>query len=136
MSIKRMTAAALVASLFVGVAPATAWAAGDDSIVTSAAPAPSKLAARIDFKAAAERAIASAVVDQVQAQAVAAPTGKKTGTRYAASGGGGGGGTTMMIVGLLASVAGTYFIYKEMTKETDQLTKSAQQSQSSGFRVR
>lgn len=132
MSIKRLTAAALVGSLFVGIAPATAWAAGDDSIVTSAAPAPSKLAARIDFKAAAERALANTTADRVAA--VPAPNAKKTGARYAASGGGGGGGTTMMIVGLLASVAGTYFIYKQMTKETDQLTKSAQQSQ--GFRVK
>jgi hypothetical protein len=133
MSIKRLTAAGLVASLFVGIAPATAWAAGDDSVVASAAPSPSKLTARIDFKAAAERALATTTGDR--AQALPAPTAKKTGARYAASGGGGGGtGTVMMVVGLLASVAGSYFIYKEMTKETDQLTKSAQQTQ--GFHVR
>jgi len=133
MSIKRMTAAGVVASLLVGFVPATAWA-GDDSIVTTKAPASSKLMSTA-------RAVQSTINEQQQVvdrqQILAPPTQKKSNRRNAASGGasgGGGGGTTMMVVGLVASLGATYFIYKEMTKETDSITKSAQQSQ--GFRIR
>jgi len=140
MSIKRMTAAGVVASLLVGFVPATAWA-GDDSIVTTKAPASSKLMSTLDLRGATARAVQSTINEQQQVvdrqQILAPPTEKKSNRRNAASGGasgGGGGGTTMMVVGLVASLGATYFIYKEMTKETDSITKSAQQSQ--GFRIR
>jgi hypothetical protein len=134
MSIKRFAAAGLVASLIVGLVPAAAFA-GDDSIVATKAPASSTLMSTVDLRGATARALATTINEQTQI--IAPPTEKKSNRRNAASGGasgGGGGGTVMMVVGLVASIGTTYFIYKEMTKETDSITKAAQQP--SGFHVR
>jgi hypothetical protein len=141
MSIKRVAAAGVVASLLVGFVPATAWA-GDDSIVSTKAPAPSKLMSTLDLRSATARAVESAINAQQQIierqQILAPPMDKKSNRRNAAASGGasggGGGGTAMMVIGLVASLGATYFIYKEMTKTTDQIAKSSSQSQ--GFLIR
>lgn len=41
-------------------------------------------------------------------------------------GGGGGGATVLMLIGTAAGLAASYFIYKEMKKQTDELTNQPQ----------
>jgi hypothetical protein len=111
MNLKRMTAAAVVASLVLTLVPATAWAAGDEK-------------AGMDVRAATARALASQSVGQVTTPAPAPGKPQKSNRRNSGSGGGGGGatGTIMMVVGIAASLGATYFVIKEMNKTTEQLT--------------
>jgi len=108
MNLKRMTAAAMVASLAVTFVPATAWAADNNKT-------------NIDLRGATAKALAA--TGQVTTPAPAPGKPQKSNRRN--SGGGGGGGTTgtvMMVVGIAASLGATYFVIKEMNKTTDQLT--------------
>jgi hypothetical protein len=119
MTSKRTVSAVLVASLMVGFAPVTAWAAGDDSIVPSASVAP-KFAARFDLRAATASALAGTVIERQQVASVALPPAPKVARRNAAKGGGGGGmGITMAAIGIAASLGATYFVMKEVNKSTE-----------------
>ena len=74
------------------------------------------------LKASIDRA-----AEQAAAQYPGLPTRKATPVRKQMSGGGGGGG--MMVMTLLvtaASLAGTYFLVKELKKSTDEATRAAQ----------
>jgi hypothetical protein len=113
MNLKRMTAAAVVATLMTGFIPATAWAAEGDKND------------KVDLKGATAKVLASTnAVGQVTTPAPAPGKPQKSNRRNSSNGGGGGGttGTVMMIVGIAASLGATYFVIKEMNKTTEQLT--------------
>lgn len=108
-----VSAVTIVAFLSAGVAhPALAQTAR----IPQSAPAPSPLRASIDR--AAEQA----------AQGPTTPARRAGEVRKQMSGGGGGGGGMMMMTLLItaASLAGTYFLVKELKKSTDEATKAAQ----------
>lgn len=109
MNLKRMTAAAVVASLAVTFVPATAWAADTNK-------------SNIDLRGATAKALAA--TGQVTTPAPAPGKPQKSNRRNSGGGGGGGGstGTIMMVVGIAASLGATYFVVKEMNKTTDQIT--------------
>jgi hypothetical protein len=113
MNLKRMTAAAVVATLMVGFLPATAWAAESD-----------KKNDKVDLRGATAKVLASTnSVGQVTTPAPAPGKPQKSNRRNSSNGGGGGTtGTVMMIVGIAASLGATYFVIKEMNKTTEQLT--------------
>ncbi len=121
MTIKQGTVAAVVGAMLVGLVPAKARAANDESIVASAASA-TKITAKFDLRSATARALASTVGERPQAAVPLPPAAKSTRRNAAArGGGGGGGGTAMVLISLAASAGAGYFIYKEMKKETDAL---------------
>lgn len=111
-----VSAVTLAAFLTAPMAPALA-APSDESVRPAASPAPatpSPLRASIDRAAAREAA-----------QLPGVPLRRPTPVRKQMMGGGGGGG--MMVMTLLvtaASLAGTYFLVKEMRKSTDEATKT------------
>ena len=109
MTITRTVAAAVIASFLVTALPVTA-AAEDET----------KGQASVDLRAAIDRAAAQSVA---ASNAVIASPATRTAAR--ARQGGGGGGSSVMIwtlVGTVTSLAATYFIVKEMNKETEKLT--------------
>jgi len=109
MNLKRMTAAAVVASLAMTFVPATAWAADNEK-------------SNVDLRGATAKVLAS--TGQVTTPAAAPGKPQKSNRRNSGGGGGGGGstGTIMMVVGIAASLGATYFVIKEMNKTTEQLT--------------
>ena len=114
MTIRRPVAGVLVASLLVGAVPSRALA--DDQ--NDSRPAP------INLRAAVERAAARLE----PAVSTAAPANHRpvSHAMQAAYGGGGGGGKTMLIVTLVSTVVGvgaTYYMLKEMQKQTNEQGK-------------
>ena len=109
MTISRSVCVLVIASVLVTALP--------KSIFAEEASAPGS----INLRASIDRAAAKSVAE---ATAVAAPV---RGTQAAARArqGGGGGGSMMMVwtlVGTITSLAATYYIVKEMRKETDKAT--------------
>ena len=115
MTISRSVSVALIASMLIGALPKTTWA-GDE--VT---PAPS-----VDLRAAIDRAAAQSVLESTSY--VSSPTPAPRPAARARQGGGGG-GTSMLIwtlVGTAASLGATYYLVKEMRKQTDEVAKQQQ----------
>lgn len=110
MTLRKIVSATLMASLLLAVAPITARAADGPT------PAPS-------LRASMDRAVADAVAAQKAnpaAKAVRRQASAATGARMTGGGGGGGKGMmVMMILGTAAGLAGTYFVVKEMRKQSN-----------------
>jgi hypothetical protein len=106
MTIVRTTCVALIASIVLTALPATTWA-GEEVAQPS-----------VDLRAAIDRAAAQSAMDSRNLVSSPAP---KLAAR--ARQGGGGGGASMLVwtlVGTVTSLAATYYIVKEMRKQTDQ----------------
>lgn len=104
---KRLVATATLAAFLSAVtAPASAQ---------TQAPQPSPLRASID------RAVTKT------AQSPTVPQRRPSPVRKAATQGGGGGGMMVMtLIGTIAGLAATYFVIKEMNKQTEELTNQVQ----------
>jgi len=112
MTITRTVVAAVIASFLITALP-----------VMVSAEEETKAQASVDLRAAIDRAAAQSV-----AASNAVITSPATRTAARARQGGGGGGSSVMIwtlVGTVTSLAATYFIVKEMNKETEKLTAEA-----------
>ena len=128
MSIRKATTGTLLLALVVSSVPVLAETPATPSVGT---------AAPISLRASVDRAVASVAIAPAQSNESQTPRALKLPKRFASKStaaqdptGGGGGGKTMMIVGILgtvAGVAGSYFIYKEMKKSTDAATAAAGQ---------
>jgi len=109
MTLRKIVSATLMASLLLAAAPITARAADGPT------PAPS-------LRASMDRAVADAVAAQKAnpaAKAVRRQASAATGARMTGGGGGGKGMMVMMILGTAAGLAGTYFVVKEMRKQSN-----------------
>jgi len=110
MTLRKIVSATLMASLLLAVAPITARAADGPT------PAPS-------LRASMDRAVADVVAAQKAnpaAKAVRREASAAAGARMTGGGGGGGKGMmVMMILGTAAGLAGTYFVVKEMRKQSN-----------------
>jgi len=111
MTLRKIVSATLMASLLLAVAPITARAADGPT------PAPS-------LRASMDRAVADVVAAQKAnpaAKAVRREASAAAGARMTGGGGGGGGKgmMVMMILGTAAGLAGTYFVVKEMRKQSN-----------------
>lgn len=112
MTLRKIVSATLMASLLLAVAPITARAADGPT------PAPS-------LRASMDRAVADVVAAQKAnpaAKAVRREASAAAGARMTGGGGGVGGGKgmmVMMILGTAAGLAGTYFVVKEMRKQSN-----------------
>ncbi len=110
MTLRKIVSTTLMASLLLAAAPITARAADGPT------PAPS-------LRASMDRAVADAVAAQKAnpaAKAVRRQASAATGARMTGGGGGGGKGMmVMMILGTAAGLAGTYFVVKEMRKQSN-----------------
>ena len=108
----RSIAAIVVASFLVGLCPGIAWA--DTEAAPNSAPS-TTIRASVDRAAA--RLATQPSVDARNQRAASAAQGMPMG---------GGGGKGMLIVSLVTTVVGlaaTYYVLKEMQKQTDQATK-------------
>ena len=107
MTMVRTVSVALIASFLIAALPKTAFAGeGTTSPVT------------VDLRAAIDRAAAQSVAESRDDSS--------TRTAARARQGGGGGGSMMMvwtIVGTVTGLATTYFVMKEMRKQTDQASQ-------------
>ena len=113
MTISRSVSVALIASMLVAAVPNISWA-GDE-----VAPQPT-----VDLRAAIDRAAAQSVAKSVATSPLSKPA------KRARQNPGGGGGSSAMIwtlVGTVSGLAATYFIVKEMQKQTDELVAQQQQ---------
>jgi len=109
MTLRKIVSATLMASLLLAAAPITARAADGPT------PAPS-------LRASMDRAVADAVAAQKAnpaAKAVRRQASAAAGARMTGGGGGGKGMMVMMILGTAAGLAGTYFVVKEMRKQSN-----------------
>jgi len=104
------------------------------SILTTAFPAPARAgdpttppaAASIDLRAAVDRAAANLAA----VPAPRTPDERRPARAQAAAYGGGGGGKGMLIVTLVSTAVGlgaTYYLMKEMKKQTDEAAQQARQ---------
>ena len=113
MTISRSVSVALMASMLLAALPKTTWA---NEEVTPAA--------TVDLRTAIDRAAAQSVMDSRTYISSPAPAPRPA--ARARQGGGGGGGTSMLIwtlVGTAASLGATYYLVKEMKKQTDEAAK-------------
>lgn len=109
-----VSAVTLAAFLTATTSPALATPSDDPAVASSAVPATSGLRASIDRAA-----------EHAATQFPNVPARRTPPVRKQLTGGGGGGG--MMVMTLLvtaASLAGTYFLVKEMRKSADAATKA------------
>lgn len=110
MTLRKIVSATLMASLLLAVAPITARAADGPT------PAPS-------LRASMDRAVADVVAAQKAnpaAKAVRREASAAAGARMTGGGVGGGKGMmVMMILGTVAGLAGTYYVVKEMRKQSN-----------------
>jgi hypothetical protein len=111
---QKLIATALAATMFVGLVPATTRASDETTVTTPS------------VTAALDRAATRAALESKAAVQPAKPF--KTSHSQEAQGGSGGGGghmtaIIMTLVGTAASLGATYYIYKEMKKQTDQAIK-------------
>ena len=106
----RLASAAVIASFLVAALPAIGSA--DE---TSAQPVPS-----VKFQASIDRAVAQPPTSHTGSSVAVRKSGSAN-ARQSPTGGGGGGKSTLIwtIVGTAASVGTTYYVMKEMKKQTD-----------------
>ncbi len=111
MKMARSVSVALIASVLITALPKATWA-GEDTVSPPS----------VDLRAAIDRAAVQAVAD---ASAVA-PSLPGSRPERARQGAGGGGGSMMMvwtIVGTVTGLATTYFLVKEMRKQTEKASE-------------
>jgi hypothetical protein len=108
MTIVRTVGVALIASIILTAMPATTWA-GEDVAQTPS----------VDLRAAIDRAAAQSAMESPNFVSSPAP---RPAARARQAGGGGGGASMLVwtLVGTVTSLAATYYIVKEMRKQTDQ----------------
>jgi hypothetical protein len=111
MIVVRTICVALIAAIVVTALPATTWA--DDAVTQTAT---------VDLRAAIDRAAAQSV--KAPREVVSPASRPAARARQMGGGGGGAGMLVWTLVGTVSSLAATYFIVKEMRKQTD---KAAEQ---------
>ncbi len=107
MSVRKVVAMAVLATLLVGVAPIAALA-GDDSV------------GRPGIRASIDKAVSKTVAASQQSVVSTRPVSRRAAAGQMVSGGG---GKTMAIVAILGTVGGlatTYYVVKQMRKQTGQ----------------
>jgi hypothetical protein len=107
MKMVRVVCVAVIASFVIAALPKTTWAESTGSPVS------------VDLRAAINRAAAQSVAE---ARDTSSPfSGSRPAARAKQSMGGGGGSMMMVwtVVGTLTGLATTYFVVKEMRKQTD-----------------
>ncbi len=107
MTVRKAVATVMMAALLVGIAPLAALA-GDDSAATPG------------IRASIEKVVAKNLTDNHRV-APARPAPRRAAAGQAV---GGGGGKTMAIVAIVGTVAGlatTYYVVKQMRKQTGQI---------------
>jgi hypothetical protein len=112
MTISRSVSVALIASMLLAAAPNIGWAGDDVAPQTT-----------IDLRAAIDRAAAQSV-----ARSAATTPRSRSAARAKQNPGGGGGSSAMIwtLVGTIGGLAATYFVVKEMQKQTDELVAQQQ----------
>ncbi len=119
MNVRRSLVCVLVVCLAVNLVPAGAWAAEREA-VPAAVPASVPATPVIDFRVAVRHAVAT-----LETPVVASPrpdaTGAPSATRTAAvrRQGGGGAGMVIGLVSMVAGLAMTYYMIKQMNKDKD-----------------
>jgi hypothetical protein len=111
MTISRSVSVALIASMLLAALPKTSWA---NEEVTPTAP--------VDLRAAIDRAAQSVMASNAYVSTLTPAPRPAARARQ----GGGGGGASMLIwtlVGTAASLGATYYLVKEMRKQTDEAAK-------------
>ncbi len=109
MTIFRTVSVAVIASILITALPGTTWAGDETNTPVS-----------VNLRAAIDRAAAQTLAEEsrdVTPHPISQPA-----ARARQAGGGGGGGASMMVwtlVGTVSSLAATYFIVKEMKKQSD-----------------
>jgi hypothetical protein len=113
MTISRSVSVVLIASTLVAAVPKIGWAGDDVAPQTT-----------INLRAAIDRAAAQSVTKSVSTAPLSKPA-----ARARQSPGGGGGSSAMIwtLVGTISGLAATYFVVKEMQKQTDELEAAQQQ---------
>jgi hypothetical protein len=109
MTLRRLVSATLIASLLLAAAPITARAAEGPK------PAPS-------LRASFDRAVTDAVAAQRALPAPKAVRARASAATGAQSSGGGSSKMVISLIGIAAGLAGTYYIVKEMNKQTIVIT--------------
>ena len=112
MTISKSVSVVLIASTLMAAIPKIGWA-GED--------APPQ--ATVDLRKAIDRAAAQSVTKSVSTTPLSKPA-----ARARQNTGGGGGSSAMIwtLVGTIGGLAATYFMVKEMQKQTDELEASQQ----------
>ncbi|MGE5244072.1 MAG: hypothetical protein ACM3SQ_07585 [Betaproteobacteria bacterium] len=123
MSIARLIAATLAASLMVGLVPAGALASDDTTTASAPGTVTGKqilpsASASTDLRAAARREATRLAAERPNAAASAWPGRSNDRAMSMTQGGGGGGVALAMVVGLAASVGVTYYVMKQLKKNT------------------
>jgi hypothetical protein len=116
MTITRFVSIAVIASFLMAALPKAVWAAEEGSSSVS-----------VDLRAAIDRAAAQFLTESRE-PSTSLPTSRPV-VNARQSAGGGGGGTGMMIwtvVGTVTSLAATYFVIKEVRKQTDKAIRQQQ----------
>jgi hypothetical protein len=115
MTIFRTVAVAVIATILITALPRTTWAGEETSTPVS-----------VNLRAAIDRAAAQTLAEEsrdVTPYPVSQPAAR---ARQVGGGGGGAGMLVWTLVGTVTSLAGTYFIVKEMRKETDKALAAGQ----------
>jgi hypothetical protein len=119
MSLKRLIATTLVASLITGALPIRALAASDDAspapTAVVPAPAPSPAVPPVDLRRDVRREAARLVAEHPLAARTAQPVRHEEGAMAPAQGGGGG-MAVLMIVSLVVSAGIAYYVIKQQKK--------------------
>ena len=119
MDVRRRLVCVLVVSLAVNLVPAAAWAAEREAVSALAAGESVPVTPAIDFRAAVRNAVVTLETPAVvspQPAAAAAPVATRAAVRRRQGGGAG------MVIGLVSMVAGlamTYYMIKQMNKDKD-----------------
>jgi hypothetical protein len=116
MTITRFVSIAVIASFLMAALPKAVWATEESSSSVS-----------VDLRAAIDRAAAQFLTESRE-PSTSLPTSRPV-VNARQSAGGGGGGTGMMIwtvVGTVTSLAATYFVIKEVRKQTDKAIRQQQ----------
>jgi hypothetical protein len=117
MTITRFVSIAVIASFLMAALPKAVWAAEEGSSSVS-----------VDLRAAIDRAAAQFLTESRE-PSTSLPTSRPVVNARQSAGGGGGRGTGMMIwtvVGTVTSLAATYFVIKEVRKQTDKAIRQQQ----------
>jgi len=107
MNVRKIVAMVVMATLLVGIAPLAALA-GDDTVATPG------------IRASIDKAVAKSLTDNRQPVVSTRPAPRRAAAGQAV---GGGGGKMMAVVAILGTVGGlatTYYVVKQMRKQTGQ----------------
>ena len=116
----------MIATRFASAAVIASFLAAGFPVIVSADETAARSVPSVDFRAAVERAAAPLTVRHSGTSPAIRKSSSAVNARQSAAGGGGGGKGTVIwsLVGTAASLATTYFVIKEVRKQTDLATKA------------